>query len=123
MKKDITTKADIEKMVILFYEKVMVDPMLCPVFNGVKKMNWESHIPLMCDFWENVLFFSGTYTGNPVNLHQHLHKVMPLSQQHFQQWNVLFVETVDELFSGKTALLAKQRALNISMIIQEKLFS
>lgn len=123
MKKDITTKADIEKMVILFYEKVMADPMLGPVFNSVKKMNWESHIPLMCDFWENILFFSGTYTGNPVNLHQHLHKVMPLSQQHFQQWNVLFVATVDELFSGKTALLAKQRALNISMIIQEKLFS
>ena len=123
MKKDITTKADIEKMVILFYEKVVVDPILGPVFNGAKKINWESHIPLMCDFWENVLFFSGSYTGNPINLHQHLHKVMPLSQQHFQQWNVLFVETVDELFSGKTALLAKQRALNISMIIQEKLFS
>ncbi len=123
MKKDITTKVDIEKMVILFYEKVVVDPILGPVFNGAKKINWESHIPLMCDFWENVLFFSGTYTGNPINLHQHLHKVMPLSQQHFQQWNVLFVETVDELFSGKTALLAKQRALNISMIIQEKLFS
>lgn len=123
MKKDITTRADIEQMVILFYEKVVSDPILGPVFNGPKKINWETHIPVMCDFWENVLFFSGSYTGNPINLHQYLHKVMPLSPQHFQQWNILFVETVDTLFSGHYALLAKQRALNISQIIQQQLFT
>lgn len=123
MKKDITTRADIEKMVILFYSKVVADPLLGPIFNRPKKINWEKHIPTMCDFWENALFFSGTYSGNPVNLHQHLHKIMPLHQLHFQQWNILFIETVDELFSGKNALLAKQRALNISLIIQGNILS
>lgn len=122
MKKDITTRADIEKMVQLFYKKVVEDPILGPIFNTPQTINWDKHIPTMCDFWENALFFRGTYSGNPVNLHQHLHKIKPLNQSHFLQWNILFIETVDELFSGKNALLAKQRALNISLVIQGNLF-
>jgi hemoglobin len=122
MKKDITHREDIEKMVQRFYEKVAADPLLGPIFEGPPSINWEKHLSAMCDFWQNALFYTGTYTGNPVNLHQHLHRLMPLNQQHFQQWNRLFIETVDELYSGKNALLAKQRALNISQIIQGNLF-
>lgn len=121
MEKDITSRVDIEKLVTAFYEKVLADPLLGPVFNGRKSINWEKHIPVMCDFWENILFYTGTYTGNPVNLHQHLHKMMPLDKTHFQQWNILFIEAVDAHFSGKNALLIKQRALNISGIIQDNL--
>lgn len=121
MEKDITSRADIEKLVTTFYEKVLADPLLGPVFNGHKSINWERHMPLMCDFWENILFYTGSYTGNPINLHQHLHKVMLLNKTHFQQWNILFIEAVDGHFSGKNALLIKQRALNISVIIQDNL--
>lgn len=121
MKNDITSREDIMLMVTVFYQKIAADALLGPVFNGEKKVNWEKHIPLMCDFWENALFFTGNYSGNPMNLHQHLHKVMPLQELHFRQWNILFIETVDELFSGKNALLAKQRAINISSVIQQKI--
>jgi len=121
MKKDIATRKDIELLVTNFYGKIKKDMLIGPVFTDIARVNWEKHLPLMCDFWENALFYSGNYEGNPMDLHKHLHKVMPLQQKHFQQWNQLFVSTVDELFSGEKALLAKQRALKISSILQAEI--
>lgn len=75
----------------------------------------------MSDFWENLLLYTGSYQGNPMDLHKHLHKVMNLQPEHFQHWNKLFIATVDELFKGANALIAKQRAMKISNIIQTQI--
>lgn len=120
-KKDICSRNDIDLLVAAFYEKVKADELLGPVFTEVARINWEKHLPIMCDFWENAILFTGTYQGNPMDLHTHLHKAMPLLQLHFQQWNKLFINTVDELFKGEKALLAKQRALKISEVLQSKI--
>ena len=121
MKKDIASRKDIERLVNQFYERVKADLLIGPVFTEIARVNWEKHLPLMCDFWENAILFTGTYQGNPMDLHKHLHKAMPLLQEHFQQWNHLFITTVDGLFSGEKALLAKQRALKISAILQAEI--
>ncbi|MEN9684608.1 MAG: hypothetical protein RLZZ28_394 [Bacteroidota bacterium] len=121
MKKDITTKEDINLLVHSFYDKVKADSMIGPLFTEIARVNWEKHLPVMSDFWENALFFTGTYQGNPMDLHKHLQKAMKLEQVHFQQWNQLFMATVDEHFSGENALLAKQRALKISSILQAEI--
>lgn len=121
MKKDITTRKDIELLVDSFYERVKSDPTIGPIFTDIAFVNWEKHLPIMCDFWENAILFTGSYEGNPMDLHKHLHKVTNLQHEHFQQWNYLFIKTVDTLFSGKNALLAKQRALKISDILQAKI--
>ena len=118
MKKDIATRKDIELLVKTFYDRVKTDALIGPVFTEIARVNWEKHLPVMCDFWENALLYSGSYCGNPMHLHKHLHKVMPLQLEHFQQWNQLFISTVDDLFSGEKALLAKQRTLKISAILQ-----
>ena len=121
MKKDIATREDIELLVKRFYEKVKEDSLIGPLFTEIAKINWEKHLPLMADFWENALFFTGSYQGNPMDLHKHLQKAMNLQHEHFHQWNKLFLTTVDELYSGETALLAKQRALKISAILQAEI--
>ena len=46
----------------------------------------------------------------------------PLNSKHFDQWNKLFNETVDEHFNGEKAKLIKQRALTISTVMQQKIF-
>jgi hemoglobin len=123
MKKDIATRKDIELLVKTFYERVKTDALIGPVFTDIARVNWEKHLPVMCDFWENALLYSGNYQGNPMDLHKHLHRVMPLQLEHFQQWNQLFISTVDDLFSGEKALLAKQRALKISAILQAEILN
>lgn len=121
MKKDIENRSDIELMVDVFYKKVLADKQLELIFQEVAKVNWTTHMPLLYDFWENVILFTGSYEGNPVNLHKHLHDIEPLSKTHFNRWNKLFILTVDQLFEGSKAELAKERAISISGIIRDKL--
>ena len=121
MKKDIENRTDIESLIRSFYEKVKTDETIGYIFNDIVKVNWEKHFPAMFDFWENVLFYTGNYDGNPVEIHQHLNRVVPLTAAHFKQWNKLFSQTVDELFEGTTAMLAKQRAVSISTVMQIKI--
>ncbi len=121
MKKDIKNRTDIELMVNVFYSKVLADEQLGFIFHDMAKVNWATHLPTMYNFWENIILFTGTYEGNPMNLHQHLHHITPLNESHFTQWNLLFTTTVDELFEGENAGLAKRRAISISGIIAEKI--
>ena len=123
MKKDIENRADIELLVKSFYEKVKTDPVIGTIFIDIAKVNWEKHLPVMFDFWENTLFFTGSYTGNPMKSHQKLNDLFPLHKDHFARWNQLFALTVDELFEGDKAALAKQRAISISTVMQLKLFN
>ncbi len=123
MKKDIETRADIELLVNLFYEKIMADKLLGYIFQDIAKVNWQTHLLVMYDFFENIILFTGKYDGNPMNLHQKLHNISPLNAVHFNNWNQLFLSTVDELFEGKKANLAKERAISISGIIEQKILS
>lgn len=123
MKKDIENRAGIELLVNTFYEKVVADEQLAPIFRDIAKVDWSLHLPAMYDFWENIILFTGTYEGNPMNLHQHLQQMTPLNEMHFFQWNKLFISTVDELFAGEKAILAKQRAISISGILKEKILA
>ena len=121
MKKDVKTREDIELLVNTFYDKVKVDPVIGHIFTDVFKVNWQKHLPVMYDFWENTLFFTGSYTGNPMESHRRLHNVFPLNEEHFKRWVALFLSTVDELFEGEKALLAKQRALSIATVMKIKI--
>ncbi|MGG9960029.1 group III truncated hemoglobin [Ferruginibacter sp. SUN106] len=123
MKKDIESKTDIELLVNAFYEKVKADETIGYIFTDVVKVNWEKHLPVMYNFWENSLFYTGTYEGNPMEMHKHLHHAISLSAEHFKQWVLLFANTVDELFEGKTANLAKQRAISIATVMQIKILA
>lgn len=123
MKKDIETKEDIKRLIDLFYDKVKADDKIGFIFNDVVKTNWKKHLPVMYSFWENVLFYTGSYTGQPLNLHKNLHSITPLTLAHFERWNTLFDASVDELYQGKNAQSAKERAHSISTVMQIKILN
>ena len=120
MKKDIHNRNDIIRLVDTFYEKIKTDQVIVFLFNEVAQINWENHLPKMYDFWENVLFFTGNFDGNPMQKHKELHNKCPLSHAHFDHWNEVFRITVDELFVGEKAEEIKLRAKSISDVIMYK---
>ena len=120
MKTDIKNRSDIEKLVTIFYGRVMEDPAISYFFNDIAKVNWENHLPKMCDFFENILLSSGNYEGNPMDAHEELHKKREVKGVHFHHWNALFDETVDELFIGVKAEEIKQRTKNIAAAMMHK---
>lgn len=120
MKKDLKNRKDIEKLVDAFYEKVKADAVIGFFFNDVAQVNWNQHLPIMYDFWENILFYHGNYSGNPMTVHKALHQKSTMTQQHFQHWILLFKTTVDELFLGNKAEEIKDRAQNIANALMAK---
>lgn len=123
MKNDIASRKDIELLVDTFYDKVKTDDLIGFIFHDIAKVNWEKHLPVMYDFFDNMLFYNGVYTGNPMELHKHVNRLFPLTDEHFTRWLLLFNSAVDELFAGKTAELVKQRAKSIAIVMQVKIFS
>jgi len=49
------------------------------------------------------------------------HEATPFTDAHFDRWLALFTETVDELFEGPTAELAKARAAKMAQALQRLL--
>ncbi|MBK6381592.1 MAG: group III truncated hemoglobin [Chitinophagaceae bacterium] len=121
MKYDIASRKDIQILVNEFYSKIKKAEQIGFTFSDIAMVNWEKHLPIMYDFFENMLFYTGSYTGNPMELHKHVNRLLPLTEIHFRQWNHLFSTTVDELFEGTTANLVKQRAKSIAAVMQNKI--
>lgn len=121
MKKDIETITDIKVLIDHFYERVVTDPMIGYIFTDSFKVNWEKHLPVMYSFWENTIFYTGNYTGNPMMIHQRIHELVHLTQEQFDRWVTLFCASVDELFEGEKAGLAKQRAESIATVMKIKI--
>jgi hemoglobin len=121
MRKELQGEEDIRRLVCSFYEKVLQDPLLSPFFTDTLAGKWDKHLQVMQGFWNNVIFYTGDYTGNPLVVHKLIHKFKPLDKIKFERWLSLFTQTVDELFIGEKAQLAKQRAASIATVMQLKI--
>ena len=121
VKTDIRDRADITRIVTVFYEKVRKDPALGYLFDEVAKVNWETHTPLIIDFWEATVLGTIVYTRNAMTPHFDLHAKSPLSDEHFKRWLMHFRETIDQQYRGPRAELMKQRAEGVAGLMQHKL--
>lgn len=115
---DIASRADIATVVNAFYRKATRDPLIGYLFAG---LDLEAHLPIMHDFWENLLFRTGAYKGGMMYKHLRLHARTPLEEAHFVRWLELFTQTVDEHFSGEKAELAKQFARSIAATLRSRI--
>ena len=121
MKKDITTRADIDTLINVFYEKVKLDNTIGFIFTEVVPINWAHHIPVIVDFWESILLDNPVYKKNAMEVHYDLNKKVPLQKEHFESWMQLFASTIDELFEGRIANSAKVRAQSIASVMLFKM--
>ncbi|MDC8003823.1 group III truncated hemoglobin [Aureisphaera galaxeae] len=121
--KEITSREDISMLVRTFYGKVQEDDLLGPIFNSVIE-DWEEHYERLTDFWQTNLFFEKKYKGNPMQRHVEVDAAHDdsISEMHFGVWLNLWFQTVDELFEGETAQIAKNRARNMGTFIHLKIF-
>jgi len=121
MKKDIENREDTYQLVKSFYNKLLADPTISYIFTDVARIDLEEHLHVLVDFWDMVLFQSDTYRKNAMQPHMLLHKQTTFTKQHFDTWLKYFKTTVDELFEGEKAFLAKERATSIATVMQIKI--
>jgi hemoglobin len=121
VKPDIINNEDIAKMITSFYDKVRADEVIGAYFNDIMSIDWEKHIPLICSFFENVLFYTGNYEGNPLKTHQRINAIHNTPPEYFERWIMLFNQAVDELFNGDNATKVKEKAASIASVMQQRL--
>lgn len=106
---DIQSGEGIRRMVDSFYGNARQDPLLGPIFEQAIS-DWQDHLPTMYQFWERLLFGFSDYNGNPFQKHLSL----SLEAKHFTMWIKIFIQTIDENFSGPKAEEVKRLAKNIA---------
>ncbi|WP_317900060.1 group III truncated hemoglobin [Aurantibacillus circumpalustris] len=116
-KQDILNLEDVKVLVNAFYDKVRTDETLSPIFTEVIQNRWPQHLEKMYSFWQTVLLKEHTYFGSPFVPHAKL----PVEQEHFDRWLLLFFQTINETFSGEKANEAKWRAEKMAEMFQSKI--
>ena len=118
---DLETRADIERLVRAFYEQALADTMIGYLFTDVAKLDLEAHVPEITDFWETILLGARSYSGGAFAPHAALHHKSPLRAGHFERWLQLWRATVDGMYAGPHAELAKSHALRVARAFHGRL--
>lgn len=122
-RRDIETRDDVERVVRTFYERAFADDMIGWLFSDIAGLDLEAHVPRITAFWETVLLGAHSYTGGAFAPHASLHRQVRLRAGHFDRWLLLWCTTVDELFDGPRAALAKVHALRVGRAFLARLQS
>ena len=121
MKRHIGNRDDIRLLVESFYEKVKQDDVIGDIFNNMLFFKWDTHIPIMIDFWETVLLGGESYRRNTMRVHIELNRMHPLKPEHFERWKKLFFEILDKNFIGPKVDEAKKRVELMEALIRSKI--
>jgi hemoglobin len=91
------------------------------IFTDVARLDLEAHVPRIASFWETVLLGARSYSGGAFRPHAELNARVRLRGGHFERWLWLWRATVDELFAGPRAELAKAHAQRVARAFYERL--
>ena len=121
VRKDIESREDLVRLLEVFYERALADALIGHFFTEVVPIDLRTHIPVIADFWASVLLDARGYRKNVMEVHRHIHLLSVIRKEHLDRWVALFSATVDELFAGDKAELAKQRGRSIATMMNIKL--
>ncbi len=82
MSQDISSRDDLLIIVRDFYASLFESDVLKDFFEDFKDQDvLEHHLATLVDFWDNTLFYSGSYKKNAMKPHIELHKKSPLNSR------------------------------------------
>jgi hemoglobin len=120
-KRDIQDRQDLEELLRTFYTRAFDDDLIGRFFTEVVPLDLRTHIPVITDFWESVIFNKHNYRKNVMQIHQHIHQLSSIKKDHLDRWVLLFTGVIDEGFDGEKATLMKHRARSIATMMDIKL--
>jgi hemoglobin len=118
---DIATREDCERLVRAFYTRALADPVIGFIFVDVAHLDLDAHVPRITAFWETILLGARSYGGGAFRPHAVLNTRVRLRRGHFERWLWLWSTTVDELFAGPRAELAKAHAVRVATAFHARL--
>ena len=111
---DIQSQYDIDQFVDGFYNKLLNDEELSPIFIDVAKVDLTVHLPIIKSYWAKLLLGDKTYQRHTMNIHRVVHSKQKLTKGNFNRWLVFFEATIDSMYVGSCADRAKRLAATIA---------
>jgi hemoglobin len=118
---DISNREDCERLVRAFYGRALTDPVIGFIFVDVAHLDLDEHAPKIASFWETILLGAQSYAGGAFRPHAMINAQVRLRAGHFERWLWLWRATVDELFAGPRAELAKTHAERVARAFHARL--
>jgi hemoglobin len=110
-------EAAIDRMVRLFYERGLVDPVLGPIFREAIH-DWEPHIRRVADFWSGVVHGTDRYQGNAFAPHLKL----KFEAEAFDHWITVFESAANDTLAQEDAEKAIRIARHMAESFRAGLF-
>ena len=119
--RDLETEEDVKDVVVRFYDQMLKDPIVGYIFTDVARIELEEHLPIIVNFWSDILFSQKQYNGNVLKKHLDLNQLINLTPGHFTRWLYLFNRAIDESYTGINANSMKERAESVAKTISARL--
>lgn len=120
IKGDIENRTDLEKLLEAFYKKVFGDDLIRHYFTEVVPLNLKTHMPVIASFGNPFLLDGKAHRKNVIKIHLNAGEKSKVKKEHLDRRVKMFFETIDDLFEGAKASLAKQRADSIATMMNIK---
>lgn len=120
-KPDLDSRENIAFFVDSFYQRLLADEQLSPIFVDVAEIDLAVHLPHIKDYWCKLLLGDKQYQRHTMDIHRQLHAKRSLQADDFERWLAFFKETVDEYFVGERAQRAKLVAAAIATNMERAL--
>jgi len=121
MKKDVESRADLHRILVDFYSRLLSDPILQRYFEKFENENiLKDHLNDLVDFWEGALFYRGSYKKNVMEIHRKIDGSNKIKTEHFEAWLSHFERAVDKFCRGEKSDTMKSRARSVATVMQIK---
>lgn len=120
---DMDSRENIAFFVDRFYESLLADRQLAPIFVEVAGIDLDVHLPHIKDYWCKLLLGDRQYQRHTMNIHRALNGKRSLTHADFERWLEFFTATADAHFVGERTQHAKRIAAAIASNMEASLSS
>ena len=119
---DLDSAAAIQVFVRRFYDRLLADPELAPLFLEVAGIDIEAHRPRIEAIWRKLLLGDPRYQRHMMDIHRQVHRRQPFRPGHFRRWLGHFEATLAAAdWHGPLTDRARFLAHNIAANLEEAL--
>lgn len=91
---DADVREQIDTFVDAFYERMLLDPLLGPLFIEVAQIELSEHLPRIKAYWRKMLLGDSDYHRHMMRKHRDVNARQLFADEHYQRWLSLFEETL-----------------------------
>lgn len=110
---DLDCREMIDAMVHGFYQRLLNDPVMAPVFFEVAGIDLNRHLPIICQYWHKMLLGDSGYQRHMMAKHRALDDKLRLTGEHHERWLGHFMANLDGRYAGPFTDRARRLAARI----------